>query len=272
MADTLFWYIIYSMSTKIYIIEDEPVMRQSLADLLAGSGYETDALVFEERCTLRKLDQSTPHDHEQSAPRELERSASFDLETIVEQILAAKPDLLLLDINLPGLNGEQLLKTLRQTSELPVIMVTSSSSEMDEVLSMSYGADDYITKPYSPQVLLLRIAAVLKRVEAPSSIKNFRHLNIDLARGVISGEKDSRTGKPRRALLTKNEMIILSHLLEAKGEIVTRDALMTDLWNNQEYINDNALTVNISRLRSKLKSLGADDAIETRKGLGYVLA
>lgn len=73
-------------------------------------------------------------------------------------------------------------------------------------------------------------------------------------------------------MLTKNEMIILSHLLEAKGEIVTRDALMTDLWNNQEYINDNALTVNISRLRSKLKSLGADDAIETRKGLGYVLA
>lgn len=180
------------MSTKIYIIEDEPVMRQSLADLLAGSGYETDALVFEERSTPRELDQPTLHNPEQSAPRELERSAPFDLETIVEQILAAKPDLLLLDINLPGLNGEQLLKTLRQTSELPVIMVTSSSSEMDEVLSMSYGADDYITKPYSPQVLLLRIAAVLKRVEAPSSIKNFRHLNIDLARGVISGEKDPR--------------------------------------------------------------------------------
>lgn len=233
------------MPAKIYIVEDEPAMRQSLADLLEGSSYETDALSFE-----------TP----------------YSLEAVIAQILAAKPDLLLLDINLPGLNGEQLLKTLREKSDLPVIMLTSSNSEMDEVLSMSYGADDYITKPYSPQVLLLRIAAVLKRVEAPSNVRNFRHLNIDLARGVITGELNPQTSKPRRALLTKNEMIILSHLLEAKGEIVTRDALMTDLWNNQEYINDNALTVNISRLRSKLKSLGADDAIETRKGLGYILA
>lgn len=236
------------MPTKIYIIEDEPVMRQSLADLLKSSGYETDAFQFE--------DQTTSHTYE----------------TVLEQVTVAKPDLLLLDINLPGLNGEQLLKTLRTQSELPVIMVTSSNSEMDEVLSMSYGADDYITKPYSPQVLLLRIAAVLKRVEAPSNVRNFRHLGIDLARGVITGAQNPKTGKPCRALLTKNEMIILSHLLEAKGEIVTRDALMTDLWNNQEYINDNALTVNISRLRAKLKSLGADDAIETRKGLGYILA
>lgn len=235
------------MTTKIYIVEDEPTMRQSLADLLRSSGYEAEMAIFE-----------------QPGPR--------DLETITEQILAAKPDLLLLDINLPDLNGEQLLRNLREKSELPVIMLTSSSSEMDEVLSMSYGADDYVTKPYSPQVLLLRIAAVLKRVEAPSGVRNFRHLNIDLARGVITGEINPKTGKARRALLTKNEMIILSHLLEAKGEIVTRDALMTDLWNNQEYINDNALTVNVSRLRAKLKSLGADDAIETRKGLGYILA
>lgn len=236
------------MFTKIYIIEDEPDMRQSLADLLKSSGYETAMLQFEEQ------------------------ASSYTHESALEQVIAAKPDLLLLDINLPGLNGEQFLKLLRARSELPVIMVTSSSSEMDEVLSMSYGADDYITKPYNPQVLLLRIAAVLKRVEAPSSIRNFRNLDIDLARGVITGEQNPKTGKPLRALLTKNEMIILSHLLEAKGEIVTRDALMTDLWNNQEYINDNALTVNISRLRAKLKSLGADDAIETRKGLGYILA
>lgn len=235
------------MTTKIYIVEDEPTMRQSLAGLLRSSGYEAEATNFAQ-------------------------PSSRDLESITEQILAAKPDLLLLDINLPGLNGEQLLRNLREKSELPVIMLTSSSSEMDEVLSMSYGADDYVTKPYSPQVLLLRIAAVLKRVEAPSSVRNFRHLNIDLARGVITGEINPKTGKARRTLLTKNEMIILSHLLEAKGEIVTRDALMTDLWNNQEYINDNALTVNISRLRAKLKSLGADDAIETRKGLGYILA
>lgn len=256
------------MPTKIYIIEDEPVMRQGLADLLRGAGYETDALTF------GKFDRAItqPSSPTDAQPDMLRTQPPLSLATVTEQILTAKSDLLLLDINLPDLNGEQLLKALREKTDLPVIMLTSSSSEMDEVLSMSYGADDYITKPYSPQVLLLRIAAVLKRVEAPSNVRNFRHLNIDLARGVITGETNPKTGKPRRALLTKNEMIILSHLLEAKGEIVTRDALMTDLWNNQEYINDNALTVNISRLRAKLKSLDADDAIETRKGLGYILA
>ena len=93
---------------------------------------------------------------------------------------------------------------------------------------------------------------------------SYRDLQVDLDRGVIKNHQ-------RRALLTKNEMIILRHLLDSQGKIVTRDALMTDLWNNQEYINDNALTVNISRLRSKLDSLGAKDAIETRKGLGYIL-
>lgn len=236
------------MTAKIFIIEDEPAMRQSLADLLANSSYEVETIDFE-------------------SPGE-----SRDPATVITTVLDAKPDLLLLDINLPGLNGEQLLKAIRSDSDVPVIMVTSSSSEMDEVLSMSYGADDYITKPYSPQVLLLRIAAVLKRTESPSSVRRFHDLNIDLARGVIVGATDKRTGKPGRALLTKNEMIIIGHLLKHQGEIVTRDALMTDLWNNHEYINDNALTVNISRLRAKLSSLGFPDAIETRKGLGYVLS
>lgn len=243
--------------TKILIIEDDATIRAELMRLLESAGYQAEALPCLEEQDLSHLSQA---------------------------ILAADPGLILLDINLPKLNGEQLLRALRETSDLPVIMVTSSTSEMDEVLSMSYGADDYITKPYNPQVLLLRIAAVLKRVEAPSNLRNFRELKIDLARGVITvanpdpangaanpTTKAAQPPKPRRALLTKNEMIIMNHLLEAQGAIVTRDALMTDLWNNQEYINDNALTVNISRLRAKLKSLGADDAIETRKGLGYIL-
>lgn len=223
---------------KILIIEDEEVMRQGLADLLHSSGYE---------------------------PAVLELPVNATLSELIEQIIASQPQLILLDINLANLNGELLLKTLRSKSEIPVIMVTSSSQEMDEVLSMSYGADDYIVKPYNPQILLLRIAAVLKRLEGNTGPIKFHNLIIDLTRGVVEGVN-------KRILLTKNEMIILAHLLNHQGEIVTRDALMTDLWNNHEYINDNALTVNISRVRAKLKALGLGDSIETRKGLGYVLS
>ena len=143
--------------------------------------------------------------------------------------------------------------------------LTSSGMEMDEVLSMSYGADDYITKPYNPQILLLRIAAVLKRFEGTNGPIKFHNLQVDLNKGVIESDQ-------KRILLTKNEMIIFGHLLSHRGEIVTRDDLMTDLWNNHEYINDNALTVNVSRLRGKFKTLGMGEAIETRKGLGYILS
>lgn len=225
---------------KILIIEDEITMRQGLADLLRSSGYEP--IMF----------------------TALDSSSLPALASIIEAIIATQAQLILLDINLTGTNGELLLKTFRAKSDTPVIMLTSSSSEMDEVLSMSYGADDFVTKPYNPQVLLLRIAAVLKRMEGKSKPAHFHNIEIDLARGVIKTST-------KRLLLTKNEMIILGHLINHQGEIVTRDALMTDLWNNNEYINDNALTVNVSRVRAKLGKLGVRDAIVTRKGLGYVL-
>lgn len=226
---------------RILIIEDDVAMRQALTNLLSSSDYTPVAI------------------------------EEFSREKLLSAILSSETDLILLDLNLPEQNGVQLLKQIRQTSQTPVIMVTSSNSEIDEVLSMEYGADDYVTKPYSPNVLLLRIAAVLRRSDTPSRMIKFRDLNINMARGTIE-QKPNGSTKPKRILLTKNEMIILGHLLDHQGEIVARDALMTDLWNNQEYINDNALTVNISRLRAKLESLGAGDAIETRKGLGYILA
>ncbi len=223
---------------KILVIEDEELMRSSLLELLNSSGYEGAALTQDELQSLS---------------------------SIIDRISDLAPDLILLDITLPQVNGELILKALRAQSNLPVIMITSLSTEKDEILSMSYGADDYITKPYSPQVLLLRIAAVLKRSENTNSRLQFKNLVIDLARGVISSPE-------KRLSLTKNEMIIIGHLLKHQGKIVTRDALMTDLWNNHEYINDNALTVSVSRLRSKLTTLGFPNAIETRKGLGYVLS
>ena len=184
---------------KIMIIEDDTVLRDEVATLLKNSGYEVQAVT--------------------------------DLSTVLEQMKSSGADLILLDINLPFVGGETLLQEFRKVSDTPVIMLTSRSTEIDEVLSMSFGADDYITKPYNPTILLLRISAVLKRFTKTSGSQMYHDAEV----------------------------------------IVTRDDLMTALWDNDEFVNDNALSVNISRLRGKLADLGFEDAIETRKKQGYVL-
>lgn len=217
---------------KIMIIEDDRTIRDELKDLLVNAGFNVEILL--------------------------------DFNNSKEKILESRADLLLLDINIPNINGELLLREIRKTSDVPVIMVTSRVSEVDEVISMSYGADDYISKPYNPTVLLLRIQNIFKRMERKSEFYTYRDLEFFPGKGILKNSKEE-------VLLTKNEMIIFSYLLNNKGHIVTRDDLMTDLWNNEEYINDNALTVNISRLRHKLSELGYYDAIETRKGCGYIL-
>jgi DNA-binding response OmpR family regulator len=218
--------------SKIYIVEDDRAIREELAELLRNSGYDTGYLT------------------------EFSNSKA--------EILAAGADLILMDINIPNLNGEELLKEIRRECDTPVIMVTSRTSETDEVLSMSYGADDYITKPYNPTILLLRISAVLKRTSGTATVQTYSGLQVNDAKGSLT---DGR----RELILTKNEMIIFRFMLDRQGSIVTRDELMTALWDNDEFVNDNALTVNISRLRSKLAELGCEDAIETRKKQGYIL-
>lgn len=215
------------------IVEDEEIICNELSELLESNNYE--AIVLK------------------------------DFKNPIDEILAHQPNLILLDINIPYMNGEALLQNLRKKSNIPVIMVTSRNSETDEALSITYGADDYITKPYNPNILLLRIGAVLKRTSAESNVNIYKDLNINIGKGIIK-RNDTEI------ILTKNEMIIFSYLLNHQNKIVTRDELMTDLWNNDEFINDNALTVNISRLRSKLKSIGYEDAIDTRKGMGYILS
>lgn len=218
--------------SRIMIVEDDIAIRTELNELLKNSGYET-VLVT-------------------------------DFENIIEQTLETVPDLVLLDINLPFVNGEQILLDLRKRSAVPVIIVTSRTTEVDEVISMSFGADDYITKPYNPMILLLRISAVLKRSEKERNGIKYRDLTVNPAKGSLSKENMEIT-------LTKNEFIIFQLLLDRQGEIVTRDDLMTALWDSNEFINDNALTVNISRLRGKLADAGCENAIETRKKQGYIL-
>lgn len=217
---------------KILIIEDDEIISNELKSLLDDNNYE--GIILE------------------------------DFKNAIDEILNIKPDLILLDINIPYMNGEALLKKIREESNVPVIMVTSRDSLVDEALSITYGADDYITKPYNPNILLLRIGAVLRRINNNSDTLMYKDLIINISKGIIKKEDTE-------IILTKNEMIIFSYLLSHKEKLVTRDELMTALWNNDEFINDNALTVNISRLRSKLKEVGYENAIDTRKGMGYIL-
>lgn len=217
---------------KIMIVEDDEVIKDELSELLKNSSYLVESVK--------------------------------NFEKAKEEIFKYNPDLILLDINIPYLNGELLLKEIRKESSVLVIMVTSKSGEIDEALSITYGADDYITKPYNPTILLLRIQNIFKRMNQNNNALKYKDITVDLNKSEL--KKDDKV-----LVLTKNEMIIFSYLLNNKEKIVSRDELMTYLWNNEEYINDNALTVNISRLRSKLSSFGYENIIETRKGQGYIL-
>lgn len=217
---------------KIAILEDDASIALELKELLKNAGY--DVLII------------------------------TDYENAVESLLKEKVDLTLLDINLPTANGEVILKELRKQTTMPIIMLTSRVTEVDEILSISYGADDYITKPYNPTILLLRIQNIFKRSNSQTNSLIYNNIIVNPSKGILQKENEELS-------LTKNEMIIFLYLLNNKGNIVKRDELMTELWNNNEYINDNALTVNISRLRTKLEEYGLKDVIETRKGQGYKL-
>ena len=217
---------------KILIVEDDIELSKELKLLLEQNGYQAEIV--------------------------------SDFSNTKQQILENNSDLVLLDINIPNENGEYLLKEIRKTSNVPIIMVTSRNTELDEVVSMSYGADDYITKPYNPTILLLHIEALFKRIEKNSPRLRYRHIELNLEKGTIeAGTKE--------IILSKNELMIFSYLLKNQGKIVTREDIMNYLWNTEEFIDDNTLTVNINRLRKRLLDVGLGDCIETRRGQGYIL-
>lgn len=213
----------------IAIIEDDKSLREELKTTLTNNGYNV--LLVEDYNNL-------------------------------SSIITA--NLLLLDIQLPNANGIYLLKEIRKQSNLPILMVTSRNTEMDELICMSYGADDYITKPYNPQILLLRIEAVLKRLHFTPQVYTYQNIHLNPAKGVIETEKGEIT-------LSKNELRIFLYLLEHVGNIVSREEIMRYLWDSEEFIDDNTLTVNINRLRNRLEDAGLKDVIETRRGQGYLL-
>ncbi|OOM25181.1 two component transcriptional regulator [Clostridium beijerinckii] len=223
------------MMRKIIIIEDDEVIREELQSFLQRYGYEV--------------------------------KAPLDMDNIINYIESENAELILLDINLPMYDGYYICREIRKTSEVPIIIVTSRDSEVDELMSMNLGADDFITKPYNTEILLARITNILKRTYGnikTSSILSYRDFNLNLSNATIIYKDNSLE-------LTKNEVKILSFLINNKGNIVKRDSLMEYLWKADFFVDDSTLNVNINRLRKKLEEIGIENPIETRRGMGYIM-
>ena len=220
---------------KILIIEDDEKLRNELETFLNKNGFVA--------TSLKKFDNA------------------------VEDILNEKADLLLLDINLPYTDGEFICKEIRKISNVPIIMVTSRDSEMDELLSLNYGADQYVTKPYNIQILLAKIVGLLKRNQNAGNNPD----KIDCGEFVLNTAGRIVEKEDNKVELTKNEYKILEYLVLHRQQVISRDEIMDYLWESEEFVDDNTLNVNIKRLRTKLEELGLIDQIETRRGQGYLL-
>lgn len=219
---------------KIMIVEDNKSIRNELDIFLSKHGYQVVVL------------------------------DNFD--NVVDDILKENPDCLLLDLTLPNIDGHFISRKLREKSLMPIIVVTSRDSTVDELMSINYGADDYITKPYDLQILLARLEALMRRTyESETENSLFiKGIKLDLAKGLIIYQNQELN-------ITKNEIFILSYLIQNKNKIVIREDLMKHLWGSDLFIDDNTLTVNINRIRVKLSEIGIEDLIETKRGMGYMI-
>ena len=221
--------------TKILVVEDDHQIQQELVLLLQRNGFEAQALT------------------------------SF--ESVPQQIITAHPDLVLLDLNLPGIDGQQICREVRQLSNVPIIVVTSRNTDLDELMVLSLGADDFIAKPYNTQILLMHITSVLRR--ANSDVTTGTKLS---HAGVALDSSSCKVSANQKSVeLTKNELRILSLLMQNAGTVVSRQRIQEELWQSDEFVDDNTLTVNISHLRNTLASIGVEDFVMTRRGLGYVI-
>lgn len=190
-----------------------------------------------------------------------------NFENILKEFIDIKPSLILMDINLPYYDGFYWCEKIREISKVPIIFLSSRDSNMDIIMGMNNGGDDYITKPFSVDVLISKINALLRRSYDYASSDSLIYYND----AVLDIEKCIFRYKDKEIELTKNEIKILSLLIKNKGKVVAREKIMMSLWNDDEFVSDNTLTVNITRLRGKIKDLGLDDVIKTKKGIGYFI-
>lgn len=217
---------------NILIIEDEKLIREELQTLLSNAGFAV--------------------------------SCVTDFENVLTQVKAKSPDLILLDINLPAQNGYSLCASIRRFSEVPILFLTGRNTAMDELQALTLGGDDFIAKPYNIPILLARINALLKRGQAVGQPVCLVHdgVTLDPVAGTLSVQE-------KEAELTKTELKIMYYLFSHAGEIVSRLELVEYLWDNEIHIDDNTLSVNIMRIREKLRTLGKERLIHTKRGMGY---
>ena len=220
--------------SKIFIIEDDGSLRRELIGILELDGYEV--------------------------------LATEDFGCAAETALSALADAVILDLRLPGADGLSICRKIREQSDVPILVLTSSDAEFDEVMSLRLGADDYLAKPYRPAVLLAHITRILARADAGASSRiEYAGVTLDASRA-----KASYAGC--EVELSRNEMCILAELIRARGAIVSRQDLMVALWQTDAFVDDNTLTVNVNRLRRTLESAGAPaDTLKTHRGQGYSL-
>ena len=220
---------------KILIVEDDEKLREELEIFLNKNGYKAE--------TLKKFNNT------------------------IRDILDIQPDLVLLDVNLPFSDGEYICREIRRQSTMPIIIITSRDNELDELLCLNYGADHYVTKPFNIQILLAKIGSLLRR----TNMLEENSEKIDAEDFILNMSKSTIEKGEKIIELTKNEYKIIKYLLKNRGKIVSRDEIMRYLWDDESFIDDNTLTVNITRLRNKLEELNLKELLVTKRGQGYIL-
>ncbi len=219
--------------SKIFIVEDDVKIREELSIFLNNNGFV---------CI-----------------------SDDDFSNSIDNILESNCDLVLLDINLPANDGHYICKEIRKVSDLPIIIITSKDSEMDELISINYGADDYVTKPFNLQILLARMNSLLKRAKKSNlEVLKCNGVNLNLLNSTLKYENTSME-------LTKNELKIIHVLFRNQGSIISRNLIIEELWQSDEFVDDNTLTVNVNRIRKKLENIGLSDFIKTKRGQGYII-
>lgn len=222
---------------EILLVEDEPVIRETVADELEKFGF--------------KVWTTTNFDH------------------ILHDFLAKSPQLVILDINLPSFDGFYWCRKIREISKVPIIFLSSRDNPMDMVMAINMGGDDFVQKPFYTDVLVAKIHAILRRTytytQMATNVVEYEGVILNLQNGEVTYHQQNLE-------LTKNEFKILQVLMQNRGSIVSRDDIMRSLWENDSFVDDNTLTVNVARVRKKLAELGKGDFIQTKKGLGYIIS
>ncbi|OAA95093.1 response regulator transcription factor [Clostridium coskatii] len=222
---------------KILVIEDDEVIGEEILNAVRNHGYEG-----------KRIE---------------------DFNKVIEEFVKYKPDLVLLDINLPAYDGFYWCGKIRMLSKVPIIFISSRTEEMDIIIATNMGGDDYVTKPFSINILLTKVNALLRRTY---SYFNDSKSDVITHKGLILNLKDDTVMYDgNNVQLTRNEFKILHILMKNRGTIVSRDRIIRELWQDESFVDDNTLTVNIARLRKKLKNIGLPNYIETQKSMGYIV-